>query len=97
MVAQQKINPFLWALGVGVVAFFLDLSAVRFETLKGQPNCDYIDAVAMFVGFGLIAFGYTQLKKRPFNPVFAGMSLALAVLGIVHLLRSVGYITGPCA
>ncbi len=97
MIAEINVKNYIVALAVGLAAFFIDISAVRFETLNGQPNCDYIDAVAMLVGFGLLAFGFNQLKIRPVNPAYMLLSVGIAGLGIVHLLRSVGYITGPCA
>lgn len=91
---------------VAVIAFFMSFATHSTQTVNGRvTQCSYTDFLALAVGVACLIGGASILRRgaRPrTGPEEAvtkwhlGIGAAVAVLGVVHLLRGLGILWGPC-
>ncbi|WP_068250153.1 hypothetical protein [Janibacter corallicola] len=98
-------TPFWWGLGFGVLAFVVHISSSSSRRVNGVlTECSYTDyfafiAAAACVGFGVVGLvkGLRASRDRSVHPVvLLALALVLAILAVVHVLRGIGMIGGPC-
>lgn len=98
-------TPLWWGLGFGIAAFVIHVSSSSSRTVNGvMTECSYTDyfafiAAAACVGFGVAGLtkGRKAPKDRSVHPaVLLAFALVLAILAVVHVLRGIGMIGGPC-
>lgn len=98
-------TPLLWGLGIGPVAFVVNLSSSSSKSVNGVvTECSYFDAAAMVaaaVCVGCAGFGVVQwVRKRHEYAInhwmVIGAAAVLVLLAGIHVLRGLGMVGGPC-
>lgn len=104
--SPRDVPPALYVgLAVAVVGFFVKITSLATTSVNGViQSCSYQDygaflaAVVCLVCAGL---GISRRRSRPYShPVHPGVVYALAAVlvlfAVVHVLRGLGIIGGPC-
>lgn len=102
-------TPFWAGLVFGLLGFVISMSSSSSRTVNGEVvDCSYMDLfpllAAVVVGVCAVAVGKAAFAKnnpwsqlaRPTRALVFGASAVLLVLAVVHVLRGLGMIGGPC-
>lgn len=98
-------TPLYVGLAIGLLGFFVSLSSMSSQSINGEMTmCSYQDYGAMIAGVLCLVcagMGIQRRRKSPYKfPVAHWIVYALAavlvVLAVVHVLRGLGMIGGPC-
>ncbi|MEQ9813421.1 MAG: hypothetical protein RLO50_11635 [Azospirillaceae bacterium] len=88
-----------WGIGLGIVAFFISFSTLSTSNINGQVSCSYMDFAAIVLGIVVGIIGLSLFR----TPAYGGRSqlaipagVIIAALGVVHILRGIGVVMGPC-
>ena len=94
-----------WGLAFGVLGFIVSISSSSSRTVNGVvTECSYTDyfpliAAIACVGFGVsgLVQGFRAPRHRSVHPaVLLVFALVLGAFAVVHVLRGLGMIGGPC-
>lgn len=95
---QRLPGAFKVGIIASLVGFFVSLSSSSSRTVNGDVvSCSYLD-VAAFI-FAAIAAGCavgTLMDKRSPMGLRVGLAGVLLALGVIHVLRGLGILNGPC-
>ena len=86
-----------WALGIGAVTFVIKMSSLSTASSNGAlTSCSYTDFFALIAGAILFVFGLVRVTKSKDDATAKLLSVAVIVLGAVHVARGLGIIMSPC-
>lgn len=85
-------------LGLALVTFVVRLSTTSSTTLNGElMSCTHIDFFAIGASIGIsYCAGTTGWTEGRDDPFLRRVALVLIAFGVLHLLRGVGMLGGPC-
>ncbi|MGH3446581.1 MAG: hypothetical protein ACRDP4_03050 [Nocardioidaceae bacterium] len=102
----RELPKSLWVgLVVGVLAFFVTISSHTEERVNGvQTSCSYTDFAALVGALACIicvpaawmARGKLSRRRQSALWLMAPGSLLLIAFAVVHVLRGLGVVGGPC-
>jgi len=97
MDGQDTQKPLYWALGIGLATFFINITSFSSSSSNGVlTSCSYIDYFALIAGAILFLFGLLRVFKSKGDNTAMLLSVAVIVLGAVHVARGLGIIMSPC-
>lgn len=85
------------ALLAGGATFFISMSSFSRSSQNGViTSCSYTDYFALIAGIILFFYGLFRLLKSQGNNNVKFNSLAVTILGVVHIARGIGLFMSPC-
>jgi len=97
MDGQETQKPLYWALGIGLATFFIKITSFSSSSSNGVlTSCSYMDYFALIAGVILFLFGLSRIFKSKGDKTAMLLSVAVTVLGAVHVARGLGIIMSPC-
>jgi hypothetical protein len=98
---SAKVLPILAVLG-----FFVRLTSTSRSISNGEvTSCTYIDFAALFFALVCVVGGIAlarrgirapQWQDRALSTAYLVIGTVVAALGVVHALRGLGILAGPC-
>jgi hypothetical protein len=96
--AQRLPTQAIVGLAPALVAFIVHFTTTRMVTSDGRlTSCSYVDFFAIGASIGLFyCAATTGWSEGRDDPLLRRVALLLIAFGILHLLRGVGMVGGPC-
>ena len=90
------------ALIFAVLGFVINLTSTTSSSVNGVTTCSHTDFAALALGaLTLLVASVGLTRIRDLRPEALNLNIAVLVaadiIGIVHILRGIGIIGGPCA
>ena len=84
-----------------LLGFFVSCSSTSTRSGPGGFECDYTDGAALLFGVvaivgGLIGIAQCVRRKEDDRILLFVASLVIVGVGVVHILRGIGSVGGPC-
>jgi len=92
------------ALVIAALGFVVSFSWTQTSSIDGVAACSFLDLgpiLAALASLGLVGVAIAQQRRRHPNarvpmPWIVGGSALVAAIAVVHVLRGVGILGGPC-
>jgi predicted membrane channel-forming protein YqfA (hemolysin III family) len=89
--------------GIAAIAgFFASITTTSSRSVNGRlTECSYTDYGALIIGAvailaGVVGFFAALSRKEEDRTVVLGVSIGIALVGVLHIMRGIGAVGGPC-
>ena len=98
-------TPLYVGLAIGLLGFFVSFSSMSSQTVNAEVTmCSYQDYGAIIAGVLCLVCAGLGIQRRRSSPykfpvahwIVYAFAAVLVVLAVVHVLRGLGMIGGPC-
>jgi len=89
------------ALIFAILGFVISFTTLSTSSINGVSTCSYMDYGALVFGaLAMLAGSSGVMRVRDLAPETRNLNLAICVaadiVGVVHILRGIGMVGGPC-
>ena len=89
------------ALIFAILGFVVSFTTLSTSSINGIQTCSYMDYGALLFGaLAMLAGSSGLMRVRDLAPDIRNLNLAICaaadIVGVVHILRGIGMVGGPC-